>query len=303
MRAWLNIRSTIISLTIFTVAACGGGAPPSATPTTADGVDKGPSEAGTATPENVVGANSSQAPFLSFPLDYGDVDHAFKYLKGAYTPSSINSVLDHQMTTVYATDGTVTAYTGETGKGPPKSLGCYPKVGGGSFSVNGLYNGTDDGCKPAQGLNYDGHPGYDYVTEIGLPVKAAAAGTVVKLYNAKTDTYDRCIPKGIDAEGEGCNAWGFVGIDHGNGYVTQYGHLSQIDVVAGQEVKEGEQIGLSGQTSPSKKVGPHLHFEVLKLNQGASYGYSVVDPYGWEGTDPNDPLSQITLIKNVRLWK
>jgi len=251
-------------------------------------------------------SNGSPSPFLSFPLDCGDVNCTFKYSQRAYTPSSMFSVLDHQMSTVYGTDGTVTAYTGESGVGTPKALGCYPKVGGGSFSVNGLYRGTNDGCLPAQGLNYDGHPGYDYVAVIGTPVKAAASGTVVNIMNKQTGNYGICVPKGIDLSRNGvkheCSDWGFVGIDHGNGYVIQYGHLSRIDVHAGDTVQEGQQIGLSGQTSPPPSVGPHLHFEVLKAKQSAPYGYTVVDPYGWEGTGI-DTLEQITGIKNVRLWK
>lgn len=244
---------------------------------------------------------ASQSPFLSFPLNCGDVNCAFNYSQRAYTPSSINSVLDHQMTTAYLPpDGTVTAYTGETGTGTPRGQGCYPKVGGGSFSVNGLYRGTNDGCQPAEGLNYDGHPGYDYRASMNTPVKAAAGGNVVNVRNVVTGTYDICVPKGIPA---GCSAWGYVGIDHGNGYVTQYGHLSRTNNLApGQHVNEGDLIGWSGQTSPPPQVPPHLHFEVLKVNQGAPYGYSFVDPYGWEGTGI-DPLEQITGIKNVRLWK
>ena len=51
-------------------------------------------------------------------------------------------------------------------------------------------------------------------------------------------------------------------IDHGNGYVTLYGHLNYIGVSNGQTVSQGSVIGQVGSTGAS--TGPHLHFEVLK---------------------------------------
>ena len=61
-----------------------------------------------------------------------------------------------------------------------------------------------------------------------------------------------------------------VAIRHDFGYqgnilFTIYGHLDQVDVVRGQYVKVGEQLGLSGETG--KVTGPHLHFEVWKDGQ------------------------------------
>ena len=53
-----------------------------------------------------------------------------------------------------------------------------------------------------------------------------------------------------------------VVLDHGNGYVTRYGHLGNITVSRGQKVTRGRriaQVGLSG-----KSLVPHLHYEILR---------------------------------------
>lgn len=52
-----------------------------------------------------------------------------------------------------------------------------------------------------------------------------------------------------------------VVIDHGQGLASVYGHLSQIDVMPGQDVKKGEPIGLTGDTGLAG--GDHLHFSVM----------------------------------------
>ncbi|WP_082771857.1 M23 family metallopeptidase [Actinoplanes sp. TFC3] len=87
------------------------------------------------------------------------------------------------------------------------------------------------------------HAGVDIATAEGTPIRAAGAGIVVTAG---------------PAEGYG-NA---VLIDHGNGYLTHYGHMSAITVTAGQHVKVGDHIGNEGSTGHS--TGPHLHFEVHK---------------------------------------
>jgi murein DD-endopeptidase MepM/ murein hydrolase activator NlpD len=85
------------------------------------------------------------------------------------------------------------------------------------------------------------HAGVDLAAADGTPIHAAGAGVIVTAGAA---------------EGYG-NA---VLIDHGNGYLTHYGHMSAITVTVGQKVVAGERIGNEGSTGHS--TGPHLHFEV-----------------------------------------
>jgi murein DD-endopeptidase MepM/ murein hydrolase activator NlpD len=54
-------------------------------------------------------------------------------------------------------------------------------------------------------------------------------------------------------------------IRHPSGYLTLYGHLSQIDVKEGQKVKAGDVVGRVGSTGRS--TGPHLHYEVIRDNK------------------------------------
>jgi murein DD-endopeptidase MepM/ murein hydrolase activator NlpD len=99
------------------------------------------------------------------------------------------------------------------------------------------------------------HEGVDLAAPDGSPIVAAGAGVVVRA--------------GL-AQGYG-NA---VLIDHGDGWLTHYGHLSVITVLAGQRVTAGQQIGNEGSTGHS--TGPHLHFEV---HQG--FYQNPVEPTAW----------------------
>ena len=65
----------------------------------------------------------------------------------------------------------------------------------------------------------------------------------------------------------------YIMIDHGNGYYTAFGHLSQYKVSVGSVVTSGQQIAVSGNTGIS--TGPHLHYEVYIGGRGKS---NRVDP-------------------------
>jgi murein DD-endopeptidase MepM/ murein hydrolase activator NlpD len=94
---------------------------------------------------------------------------------------------------------------------------------------------------PFGGGDSEFHPGQDIAAPRGTPVLAPADGRVV--------------------EAGWKNGYGqTVILEHGNGLTTRYGHLSKIEVTAGQEVRRGEQLGQVGSTGRS--TGPHLHYEV-----------------------------------------
>lgn len=91
---------------------------------------------------------------------------------------------------------------------------------------------------------YKFHNGIDYALPSGSDVLAAADGKVVAIGNNGRYAYGR-----------------YVAIDHGNGLVTMYGHLSGYKVSRGEKVKRGEVIAKSGNTGYS--TGPHVHFTVF----------------------------------------
>ena len=139
-----------------------------------------------------------------------------------------------------------------------------------SVKVGGPDPGFSEGYAQTPGghdyLYYDGHDGYDY----GLwyePVAAAASGTVM-LSGWAVPGCPSCL-SGLTIE-----------IDHHNGLLTYYGHLSKLLVAKGQWVERGQVIGISGMTGTA--TGPHLHFGVYYVD-----GNGPVDPYGWSGSYPD----------------
>ena len=56
-----------------------------------------------------------------------------------------------------------------------------------------------------------------------------------------------------------------VKIQHDNGYITYYAHMSAFRVSKGDKVEQGQIVGLRGSTGRS--TGPHLHFEIRKGNK------------------------------------
>ncbi len=153
------------------------------------------------------------------------------------------SLFDHDKPW-YVNDGKMVRYDGQT------------------FTNTGV-----TGCQPYISC-YDGHNGYD-INMFFEPVLAAGAGTVIRASWFNPENH-------LDGGG----LW--VAIDHGNGYVTMYCHLSAITATIGEQVAAQWQIGTSGSTGSAS--GPHLHFSVFQMP-----GWQPMDPFGWQSTTLADP--------------
>jgi murein DD-endopeptidase MepM/ murein hydrolase activator NlpD len=124
-------------------------------------------------------------------------------------------------------------------------------------SAKGLLMKTPvDGARISSGFGSRFHPilgytrmhkGVDFAVPTGTPVMAAGAGT-------------------IQFMGRASGYGNFVKISHGNGYSTDYGHLSRFapGMRTGARVRQGQVFAYSGMTGIA--TGPHLHYEILVNN-------------------------------------
>jgi murein DD-endopeptidase MepM/ murein hydrolase activator NlpD len=124
-------------------------------------------------------------------------------------------------------------------------------------SAKGLLMKTPvDGARISSGFGSRFHPilgytrmhkGVDFAVPTGTPVMAAGGGTIQFMGRA--------------------NGYGnFVKINHGNGYSTDYGHLSRFapGMRQGARVRQGQVFAYSGMSGMA--TGPHLHYEILVNN-------------------------------------
>jgi murein DD-endopeptidase MepM/ murein hydrolase activator NlpD len=133
-------------------------------------------------------------------------------------------------------DGLVDYYD-ENGKSSRKFLVRKP------ISIGETRSGFGMRKHPILGY-YKMHTGVDWAAPIGTPILAAGNGTVIK---AQWDSgYGRRVE-----------------IQHANGYITTYNHMSGFarGITEGVRVKQGQTVGFLGSTGLS--TGPHLHYEVM----------------------------------------
>lgn len=146
-----------------------------------------------------------------------------------------------------------------------------PSVGPASspFGPARKYIGVGKDGAPCESTSV--HRGYDIAIPVGTDIVAPAAGTVTL---GDSDLY---------YEG------GTVFLDHGDGLVSVFLHMSDVDVAAGDVVAAGDRLGASGNTG--RTTGPHLHWAVkwrnaLSDDRGKDF---YIDPALLLELDPRQP--------------
>ena len=122
-----------------------------------------------------------------------------------------------------------------------KARPTWMPTGSFRWPTSGRISSYFGGRKSPGGIGSTNHKGIDIAVPRGTPIYAADGGTV---------TYSGWM-----------SGYGYlVQVDHGNGYVTRYGHNSSLTVSVGQHVYKGQQVARAGSTGNS--TGNHCHFEV-----------------------------------------
>jgi murein DD-endopeptidase MepM/ murein hydrolase activator NlpD len=110
--------------------------------------------------------------------------------------------------------------------------------------VSGIPTGSFGRRRVFNGQKRRPHSGMDFAAAKGTPVLAPSAGKVIEL-------------------GDFFFSGNLVYLDHGQGLISLFAHLDEIDVVLGEQVKKGQVVGKVGATG--RATGPHLHWS-LGLN-------------------------------------
>jgi murein DD-endopeptidase MepM/ murein hydrolase activator NlpD len=121
-----------------------------------------------------------------------------------------------------------------------------------------------------------GHSGdykysYDFAMEIGTAVTASGDGFV---YQIRTGYRDGDLTPGHE---------NFVKVQHADGSISAYSHLSQVLVAEGDPIRAGDLVGRSGNTGNTGGF-PHLHFHLSLCSEPVDCG---TRPVTFRNTDPN----------------
>lgn len=197
---------------------------------------------------HVTGSANGDAQDQTIPIKvedyrYPDEQVPIPYRLRPLLDSQLNQSELDQLAAIYA------VHTHPVGFDWPFALPVPGGIVTSRFGGNRIYNG---------GVLAARHTGMDFRRSIGEPVLATADGRVA-------------LAQYLNIRGN------VVIIDHGHGVFSQYAHLSQFQVKAGDLVRRGQLIGLAGATGRAN--GPHLHFEII-VN-----GYPV-DPLRWLALAP-----------------
>jgi murein DD-endopeptidase MepM/ murein hydrolase activator NlpD len=159
------------------------------------------------------------------------------------------------------------------GSSPGQGRGISPVIRGLRIPVDGAEIPTSPELLPNSPREYRAgwHEGIDFPADRGTPVRAAAAGTVIRIDRDFVDwdaeslgaALDAAVTLGYTPEEtldriRGRQVW----IDHGRQIVTRYAHLGSVaELFVGESVQAGQLIGTVG-SSGFEEGGPHLHFEI-----------------------------------------
>lgn len=182
-------------------------------------------------PEHIVLADGTRVPFEVMPREY-ESQHITLKNQQQVTPDAtrlkrIQRELAEQ----------ISAYQTFSPRQPSNLLFDRPVEGrlSSAFGLRRFFNGEER----------NPHSGLDFAAAAGTQIKAPAAGEVILVgdyfFNGKT-----------------------VFIDHGQGLISMFCHLSALDVKVGDELERGAKVGKVGATG--RATGPHLHWNVSLNN-------------------------------------
>ena len=181
-----------------------------------------------------------------------------KYLDSITVTFKNTKVWEIQITAKQAQEDWDKKYQGRKDPVSGKTLsGIY------NIPASGKVSSTFGSRASPGGVGSTNHNGVDIASPLGSPVNSIAPGTVVHV--------DRSGVKS-DAQGHKIGLGRYVVVDHGDGVISKYGHLSEVSVSAGQEVGPGILLGKSGgdpsDSGSGISTGAHLHLETT--NHGVS---------------------------------